>query len=175
MQKILFATDLSESCNSALEFVADFVVGRNLKVDIVHVYIIPVTLIGTLDANSVSDLLNKKETIAEETITKQINKIPAVNRGSVYLKYGIYPSSEIAALSSEIKSDLIVMALRKQYRLIDKLMGSVTAHTISKALMPVLVINLLPIPTQVTPELNHLVRLSRLGVTPPVGIIFVQG
>ena len=61
-------------------------------------------------------------------------------QGELFCIQGAYPSSEIAEIADKYEYDLIVMALRQKYSMVDRMIGTTTAHTIQKAKTPVLAI-----------------------------------
>lgn len=140
MNRILFATDFSQSCDNALQFTIDLVKGKEIMVDLVHVYDIPVTDSSYIPYAAVEGMIEIKREASEKRLKESLTKLNEKNQGKVYPVFGVYPSSEIAELATNISSDLIVMAMRQKYSMMDKLVGSVTAHTIQKSHVPVLAI-----------------------------------
>ena len=67
-------------------------------------------------------------------------KLPLSNRGDIHPMYGMYPSSEIDECAEDIKANMIIMSLRKDYGLLKRFMGSTTSRTIAKSNIPVLAI-----------------------------------
>lgn len=140
MKKILFATDFSESADNALKFTSDLIKGKDIIVDMIHVYDIPVTDSSYIPYAAVEGMIEIKKEASTNRLNECLEKINEENRGKGYPVFGVYPSSEIADLAEEIGSHLVVMALREKYSLMDRLIGSVTAHTIQKSTVPVLAI-----------------------------------
>jgi len=140
VQKIVLATDFSESCENALSYIKQMIQGTDVKVELVHVYDIPITTVSYATPQIAKQLLKDKKAQIIEELQTLSNLLPEANQGEVQAIYGVYPSSDIAYYASSIEADLIVMALRQKYSFIDRMMGTVTAHTIEKSAIPVLAI-----------------------------------
>ncbi len=140
MKKLLFATDFSNSCENALHYIVSLVKGKEIKVDICHVYDIPITDSSYIPYAAVQGMIDIKKDATIKRLKDSLSELPEAQRGEAYPIFGVYPSAEITEKAEEIKADLIVMALRQKYSLMDRMVGSVTAHTIQKATVPVLAI-----------------------------------
>jgi len=140
MEKILIAIDFSESCTNAISFVNGLIKGSSIQVDMVHVYSVPVASLTSMSTKVAEELIEGNKKHIKELMLEQMQLVPLDNRGELHPVYGIYASSDIVDVANSVKADLIVMALRQKYSMIDRLMGTVTAHTISKSSVPVLAI-----------------------------------
>lgn len=140
MNKILIALDFSDSCNNAIAYVKNLIQGTSIKVDMVHVYSIPVTSLTSISADAASEIIEGNKTHINNLLDNHMSTLPQHNQGNTYPVYGVYASSDIVDKANEVGADLIVMALRQKYSLIDRFIGTVTAHTISKSAIPVLAI-----------------------------------
>lgn len=69
-----------------------------------------------------------------------MSELPQSNQGMIYAIHGIYPSVEIHECAEKLGSDMIILALREDYGLLKRLIGSTTARTIHKSRKPVLAI-----------------------------------
>jgi len=140
MRKILFATDFSQSCENALDYLKELTLNTSVKIDIIHVFNLTAKLVSTLDPKTVEMLLNKNKNIFTQQLQGLLDEISEENRGEIHLVYGIYPSSDITHKAQEVNADMIVLALRQKYSMIDRMIGTVTAHTMDKSNIPVLAI-----------------------------------
>jgi len=140
MKKILIAVDFSESCSNAISYIINLINGTSIQVDMVHVYSIPVKLMTTITAHVADDVLSDKKKYVTELLEEHMDLIPEKNRGEIFPIYGMDSSSDIIDLAETSKADLIVMALRQKYSMIDRFIGTVTANTMSKTSVPVLAI-----------------------------------
>ena len=140
MKRILFATDFSDSCQNALKYVTQMVRGHDTKVDIIHVFDIPVSILSSVSYQSGLSMVSEKNKTCIQRLKEQLEFLDENNRGIIYCINGMYPSAEIAEIAEREEIDVIVMALRQKYSLIDKMIGSTTAHTIQKSTIPVLAI-----------------------------------
>ena len=140
MKRLLFATDFSESCINAFAYVKDLIGLDPIVVDIIHVYDIPVKIATGVPHSAIAGMLDEKKKAAIRRMQELRVQLKKSQQGKMYPIYGVYPSTEIAEAAKESRADLIVTALRQKYSLIDRMMGTVTAHTIQKSVIPVLAI-----------------------------------
>jgi|GEM_PF-1261779 len=140
MKKILIAVDFSESCTNAIAYIRHLTSGSKIKVDMMHMYSVPVVSLTNLPAETVQQVMNSKKKESQELMIEQMNILESQNRGEIHLVYGVYPSSEIIEVAKSIEPDLIVMALRQKYSMIYRLLGTVTANTMYKTTIPLLAI-----------------------------------
>jgi len=140
MKRILFAIDFSESCTNAANYLKELIRGTDIKVDLVHVYHVPITLISTISEDTAIDVIEEKKVSTRKLLEEQMEFFDDKNRGDLYPVYGINPSNDIVDTSTSSSADMIVMALRQKYSMVDRFIGTVTAQTISKTIVPVLAI-----------------------------------
>jgi len=140
MKKILIAIDFSESCDNAIAYVKEFIKDTNIIIDMIHVYSIPATTLTNMPVNVAEQVIDGNKERVQKILTEKMNQFPVHNQGETFPIYGVYASSDIVEKAKKIKADLIVMALRQKYSMIDRFIGTVTAHTMSKTSIPVLAI-----------------------------------
>ena len=140
MKKILFASDFSESCQNALDYVKGLINKSEITIDFMHVYDVSVKTLSALNPVLAEAVITERKQDIKDKLQDQLDQLPEKNRGEIHAIYGLYPSTEIADLANTLKSDLIIMALRQKYSLVDRLIGTVTAHTFAKSNIPVLAI-----------------------------------
>ena len=140
MKNLLFATDFSESSRSAFRFVKDMIEKYPMKINLVHVFDIPIPTTTTLATNAVTGMIKEREAAIKRHLKELMDELPPEHQGEFFSIYGTYPSTEIAEKAEETGSMLIVMALRQRYSFFERLIGTTTAHTIQKSKIPVLAI-----------------------------------
>lgn len=140
MKSLLFATDFSESSRNSFEFVKAMVKKHPMKVNLIHVFDIPIPTATTLASNAVMGMIKEREQAVKRHLNEMLTELPIENQGEKYALHGTYPSTEIAELAEKSDAMLIVMALRQRYSFFERLIGTTTAHTIQKSKTPVLAI-----------------------------------
>jgi nucleotide-binding universal stress UspA family protein len=113
---------------------------RKLSIDLVHIFDIPITMSSSQFPRAVEGLITERGDALRQKLTSWRDQIPGKQTGELHIIYGVYPSTEIVELATRINADLIVMGLRQKYSMVDRLIGTVTANTISKSTIPVLAI-----------------------------------
>ncbi len=140
MKHILFATDFSETSSQALDYLLAFVQERELRIDLVHVFDIPISMSSSQFPRAVEGLITERGDAVRDDMLQLRDRIPDSQRGEIHVIYGVFPSNEIVELADRLSVDLLVMGMREKYSLFDRVIGTVTAQTISKSSIPVLVI-----------------------------------
>lgn len=140
MKKILFATDFSDSCQNALDYVVQMIGGKESKISLIHVFDLPVAVLSTISYHAAEGLFHEKSNACSKRLQEIQAQLDPNIQGELFCIQGAYPSAEIAEIADTYEYDLIVMALRQKYSLIDRMIGTTTAHTIQIAKTPVLAI-----------------------------------
>ena len=140
MNKVLFATDFSDSCDNALHYAIALLKTTGLKLDLVHVFDISVVITASISTRAFTDILHSRTRSVEGHLEETQKMIPQKNRGSTKAIYGPYTANEIAEYAHDNSYDLIIMALRQKYSLVDRIIGTVTSQTIHLSRVPVLAI-----------------------------------
>jgi len=140
MKKILLATDFSDSCDNALTYAIALIKNTDLTLDLVHVFDISVIVAGNIPSRAFSDMLASRTRAVEGQLEEISNLIPAKHRGSIKAIYGPYAANEISEYAKENSYDLIIMALRQKYSLMDRIIGTVTSQTVHLSDIPILAI-----------------------------------
>ena len=140
MKRILFATDFSEACDHAYSYLQKLIHSTSIIVDFVHVYDIPIAVSASIPSQAIKGMLAAKEEAAVRRLQFIRYKLHPSQQGKLSPLQGEYPSAEIPALAKHLGDDLIVMGMKKKYSFVDRMIGSVTLHTIDKSPMPVLAI-----------------------------------
>src|SRR5680860_765645 len=137
MKSLLFATDFSDSSRNAFQFVKAMIVKYPMRVNVIHVFDIPIPTTTTLASNAVVGMIKEREKAIKRHLNAMLAELPEENQGELYAVHGTYPSTEIAEIADEKDAMLIVMALRQRYSFFERLIGTTTAHTIQKSKIPV--------------------------------------
>lgn len=140
MKTILFATDFSETCDNALEYLKSFVADSGLVVSIINVFDLQVASPSSIPTPSYDDWVTKKKDRLEKKLEAMMNQLPIRNRGAIEAIFGMMPATDISKEVKAYSPDLVVMGLRAKHTIVDKLVGTVTAQTIKKIDVPVLAI-----------------------------------
>ena len=140
MQKILVATDFSESCANALKYVLQLVKETQIKVDLIHVFDVPISVTHTVPARAFQGMIEEKRIATQRRLEVAMEEIKSTNQGICLAIFGPYPAREISEAAHLGNHDLVVTALRKKYTLYDRLIGTITAHTIQLSEVPVLAV-----------------------------------
>lgn len=138
--KLLFATDFSDSSINAFEYVKGLIKKYPLQVDLMHVYDIPVPTSTTLATNAILGMIKERKEAVTRHLKDLRDELPEKSQGKIYAVHGTYPSTEISEKADAIGALLIVVAMRQKYSFFERLIGTTTAHTIQKANTPVLAI-----------------------------------
>ncbi len=140
MKKILFPTDFSEAASNAFQYAVALASEIGAKIDLAHVYYLPFADSTSVSAEYMAEMLDEKEkaiiermkTFAGEENLDSINKFLPI--------YGLLIPPEILNIAKN-KYDLLVMGTRGEHHSqVEKIIGSVTTHTITHAPCPVLAI-----------------------------------
>lgn len=140
MKKILFATNFSDSCENAFNYLLEMVKDREIVIDLIHVFQIAPTTLSVIPADTINDLIESRKKLSQEKLEEIATKLPPAQRGELISSYGVYPSSEIAEMAVEKEADMVIMGLREKYSLLDRMIGTTTAFTIKESPVPVLAI-----------------------------------
>ena len=140
IKHILLSTDFSEASQNALSYVKEMISGTDAKVDLIHVYDLPLFYSTQTPSRAIQGYLEELSTAAKRRLQEAMDTLPEVHHGVCHAVYGMYPSSEIEELADRLDVDLIVMALRQDYGIMRRLIGNTTARTIHKSDKPVMAI-----------------------------------
>ncbi|MCB0668544.1 MAG: universal stress protein [Saprospiraceae bacterium] len=140
MKRIVIATDFSDACDNALKYATDLVKGTEIKIDLLNVYDIPIVVTSNMPTRAVDGIIYEKAKATESHLLELQQDIPVANRGYFKAIYGPYPATEIAEFSKKEGHDMIIMGMKQKYGLLDRMMGTVTAHTIQLSSVPVLAV-----------------------------------
>jgi len=140
MKKILFATDFSEASDNAFEYLKGFIGNHAVQVDLMHVYNLPVSSTAAVDSDILVAFMEEHKSKHRSILDKMQDSLHPDQRGVTHVISGVYPSTEIAEIAEDIETDLVVMAMRRHYSLLERILGTTTANAIQKSRTNVLAI-----------------------------------
>ncbi len=140
MKKILLANDFTDSCSNALQYATALIAGKDIQIDQVHVFDIPVIMTSSMPHRAVTGLISERQDLVAAQLEEWSDRIPQENRGNNHSIFGPYPAAEIADLANNGSYDMVIMALRQKYSMLDRMIGSVTAQALQLSQVPVLAV-----------------------------------
>lgn len=140
MEKILFCTDLSDNCKGVLNYISDWVKGKNYIVDVIHAYDPNMVIFSSINIMKTSDIQKEMIQKMHNHLNEYISLLPKANRGKTHLLADSNFSEALIAKSKDLGVDIIVAGLRQKYTLLDRFFGSTTARLVEDSDIPVLVV-----------------------------------
>ena len=140
MRKILFPTDFSPASDNALEFALKLAEKLNATVDLMNVYHLPVADASSVPPEYIEKMLEDKKKLVEAKLESFVHGCNALHIGELKAVYGIFIYHEIADLARFGEYDLILMGTKGEHNPMDRLLGTVTTHTMLQAPCPVMAI-----------------------------------
>ena len=140
MKKILFPTDFSETAQNAFAYAVRLAEGLDTRVDVVNIYHLPLNDAGRVPPDYIERMLNEKKQSVEQHLREFISGHSQKNIGELRAEYGIFVYQELIDMAENEDYSLIVMGTKGERNAIEKMMGSVTTHTMMHAPCPVLAI-----------------------------------
>lgn len=140
MKKILFPTDCSRAAENALHYALPLAREFNAKIDVLHVYQVPLGLDGDLPPEVNLDRIEAGHKLAQSEMDSFIRSCDRDYLGKIRVVNSTAVAREIVKVAEEEKYELIIMGMKGKHALLEKIMGSVTTHTMKHAPCPVLAI-----------------------------------
>jgi nucleotide-binding universal stress UspA family protein len=140
MKKILFPTDFSPVSKNAFDYAIKLAKDIDAKVDVINIYSLPISDNGSMLPEYIDSMLEEKEKHIEVELKEFIKGNHNGNLGKTTAQYGIFVYQDLIDKAREENYDLIVMGTKGERNLFEKIMGSVTTHTMMNAPCPVLAI-----------------------------------
>ncbi len=140
MKKILFPTDFSPAAANAFDYAVNLAKALDAKIDLMSVYHLPLNDAGRVPPDYIERMLEEKRKSVEQRLQSLIQGKAARLIGSARAHYGLFIYQEIIDAARQKGSGLIVMGAKGERAAVEKLMGSVTTHTMMHAPCPVLAI-----------------------------------
>ena len=148
MNKILIATDGSESAHEAVEFGLDIAAEQNAKAFIVHVAplvdVMPYANFGYVAPTLPHEFDEHDRELLQEAVELAAEK--GVEVKTTLLKGR--PADEIVAFADSIAADLIVVGSRGHGAITSALIGSVSRGVLNESRRPVLIIRGTHVPSE---------------------------
>lgn len=140
MKKILFPTDFSASAKNAFQYTLQLAQQWEAQIDLISIFHLPMADAGSVPPEYVERILQeKKQQIASKMAAFVADADPKL-LGKTRIDYGLFIAQEIVDAARTGAYDLIVMGTKGERNAVEKLMGSVTTHTMMQAHCPVLAI-----------------------------------
>lgn len=140
MKKILFPTDFSETANNAFAFALQLAGALDAQVDVMNVYHLTTAEASRLPPHEIESVLKERKTESLQKVEAFLADFPGNHIGSVRADYGLFVYQEIIDAAAQGNYDLIIMGTRGEHPAMEKVLGSVTTHTMLHAPCPVLAV-----------------------------------
>lgn len=140
MKKILFPTDFSEAARNAFTYALRLAETLDTPIDVMNVYHLPLNDAGRVPPDYIERMLNEKKQTVLHNLREFISGCSSRYIGELKAEYGIFVYQEILDAAENGEYGLIVMGTKGERNPIEKMMGSVTTHTMMHAPCPVLAI-----------------------------------
>ncbi len=140
MKKILFPTDCSAGAHNAFQFAQQLAKYTGASIEIMSVYHLPAADASSVPPAYIDKMIDERRKQVEENISKFLAKFPEAPVSARHADYGIFTHQEIVDVAARERHDLIVMGTHGVSNTMEKILGSVTTHTIMQAPCPVLAI-----------------------------------
>ncbi|MCB0586499.1 MAG: universal stress protein [Phaeodactylibacter sp.] len=140
MKKILFPTDFSETASNAFRYAVRLAEALEARVDVMNVYHLPLNDASRVPADYIERMLSEKKQSVEAHLREFTSECSPRAIGELKAEYGIFVYQEVIDKAEDEGYNLIVMGTKGERNAIEKMMGSVTTHTMMHAPCPVLAI-----------------------------------
>lgn len=140
MKKILFPTDCSASAHNAFQFAVQLARQLDATIEMMSVYHLPAADASSVPPAYIERMIDERRRQVEDNIAKFLEEHPNAPVSARHADYGVFTHQEIIDVATREGHDLIVMGTHGVTNAMDKMLGSVTTHTIMQAPCPVLAI-----------------------------------
>lgn len=140
MKKILFPTDCSIAAENALKYALKLAQAFSYTIDVLRVYQAPFRLENDLPPEIIHARIEQEAQLIQEEVTSFLKPYRNQVIGEITVLDGTSIAKEIVEKAEQKKYDLIVMGMKGERNVLDKMVGSVTTHTMRNAPCPVLAI-----------------------------------
>ena len=141
MKKTLFPTDFSKAAEKAFDYAISLAVEMDAQVDVLNIYHLPFIDATNMPPEFVEEMLEEKRKAVKTKLQEFVKGKPAAVIGELMAEYGIFIPQEVRDLVKERSYDLVVMGTRGEHHSkLEKILGSVTTHTMMQAECPVLAV-----------------------------------
>jgi nucleotide-binding universal stress UspA family protein len=140
IEKILVATDFSETSDHALDYALDLARALKAEVVVLHAYELPVYGFPDGAVITTADMAARIAAAAEEGLKSVVTKKRSSGVALRTILRTGPPAEEVNEVAGEIGADLIVIGTHGRRGLARALLGSVAEHVIRMSSRPVLVV-----------------------------------
>lgn len=140
MKKILFPTDFSEASVNAFKYACKLAENVDTKIDVITVFHLPASDVADLPPNYYTRLIEEQGDILGEKLQKFVQNGNSEVVDNKEVIYGMFVPQEITSYAASRGHDLIIMGTKGSHNLMEKLMGSISTHTMMQAPCPVLAV-----------------------------------
>lgn len=139
-QHILFPTDFSEAALHAFLYTVKLAEALDMQIDLMSVYHLPVSDASRIAPYEIDELLRQRRGEVMKQLSELADRVPSERIGQLRVDYGMFVYQEIVDAARKNGHQLIAMGTKGERNALEKLMGSVTTHTMMNAPCPVLAI-----------------------------------
>lgn len=140
MKKILFPTDFSDVAQNAFDYAVRLAEALEASIDVMSIYHIPLNDAGQVLPDQIERMLDEKKQSVEKHLQEFVSGHSREHISELIAHYGIFPYQEIVDVAKKENYSLVVMGTKGERNALEKMMGSVTTHTMMHAHCPVLAI-----------------------------------
>jgi nucleotide-binding universal stress UspA family protein len=140
MKRILFPTDFSAPSENAFKYACALAKDSKAKVDVITVFHLPATDVADFPPDHYTKIIEEQK---ETFYDKLANFVKGADKGIVdksEVVYGMFVPQEIVSYAKLQAYDIIIMGTKGSHNIMEKLMGSITTHTMMQAPCPVLAV-----------------------------------
>ena len=138
MKKICVPVDFSDASIKALDYALSLAEKLDARVDVVHVYHLSLAEAGRIPPELVEDRLAELKEEMKQKLEALRDRQGGDRIAHTEPIYGIFVDAEISDYVRDAGCDLIVMGIRGQHSMLEKLVGNTTTMTMMHAPVPVL-------------------------------------
>lgn len=137
---ILFPTDFSKAAEQAFQYALKLAEELGTQVDLMSVYHLPVSDASRVAPYKVDEMLREGRGKVMEQLSDFAEAAAAKRIGQLRVDYGLFVYQEIVDVARKEGHQLIVMGTKGERNALERLLGSVTTHTMMNAPCPVLAV-----------------------------------
>lgn len=139
-QNILVPVDFSDSSIAAFKYAINLSIETNSKILVLHVIDDMAMVNGEASIIPIEIAKDSAKASMEQLISKTASQYPTVLKMDTIIEYGT-AEHQIASIAEKNHIDLIVMGMKKDYDLLDKIIGSVSKEVTNLVTCPILLIH----------------------------------
>lgn len=137
---ILFPTDFSDAAQHAFQYTVKLAEALDTQIDLMSVYHLPVNDVSRTAPHQVDEMLRQRRGEVMKQLNDLADRAPSKLIGQMRVDYGMFVYQEIVDVARKNGHALIAMGTKGERNALEKLLGSVTTHTMMNAPCPVLAI-----------------------------------